>query len=116
MSSIRRYSEDEMRAIFEQATKAQHERERERPALEPTGGLTLEELQVIGQEVGIPAELVAGAAKDLDRPQPAGTVRRMAGLPVGVGRTVELGRRLTDDEWDVLVSELRETFEARGSV
>jgi hypothetical protein len=78
--------------------------------------MTLEELQGIGAEVGIPAELVASAAKDLDRPRPAANVRRLAGLPVGVGRTVELGRRLTDEEWDRLVTELRETFEARGTV
>lgn len=114
MSSGRRYTEEEMRAIFARATEA--EPEVERPALAPAGGMTLEELQGIGQEVGISAERVAQAATALDRSPSAAIVRRLAGLPIGVGRTVELGRRLTDDEWDRLVSELRETFDARGTV
>jgi hypothetical protein len=114
MSSGRRYTEEEMRAIFARATEA--EPEVERPALAPAGGMTLEELQSIGQEVGISAERVARAAALVDRSPPAGIVRRLAGLPIGVGRTVELGRRLTDDEWEQLVSELRTTFDARGTV
>ncbi|HEX5725709.1 MAG TPA: hypothetical protein VFX98_09615 [Longimicrobiaceae bacterium] len=38
------------------------------------------------------------------------------GLPVSVGRTVDLPRAPTDREWEVLVAELRETFGARGRV
>jgi len=113
MAGVRRYSEEEMRAIFARATQAQQEGERPNPA--PSGELTLEEIQSIGQEVGIPADLVALAAKQLDRSSPA-VVRRLAGLPIGVGRTVELGRRLTDEEWERLVTELRVTFDARGTV
>src|SRR5256885_16741552 len=36
------------------------------------------------------------------------------GLPIAVGRTVALQRKLTDDEWERLVVDLRETFDARG--
>jgi hypothetical protein len=115
MAIERRYSDEEMRAIFERASKTQPEGERP-PRSDSTDGLTLAQLQEIGREVGIPAELVADAAKELDRPLPTTNVSRLAGLPVGVGRTVELGRRLTDEEWDRLVAELRETFNARGVV
>ena len=38
------------------------------------------------------------------------------GLPIGVGRTVELDRPLSDSDWERLVADLRETFEARGTV
>jgi hypothetical protein len=114
MADVRRYSEEEVRAIFERATRAQEESDR--PALAPGGGMTLAELQSIGQEVGIPTELVARAATELDRAKPAAIVRRLAGLPIGVGRTVELDHRLTDDEWERLVTELRVTFDARGTV
>jgi len=103
-----------MRAIFARAVQAQQERER--PAPVPTGALTLAELKSIGQEVGIPPELVARAARELDGSGSATIVRRLAGLPIGVGRTVELGRRLTDEEWERLVTELRVTFDARGTV
>jgi hypothetical protein len=37
-------------------------------------------------------------------------------IPIGVGRSVELPRPLTDAEWHRLVSDLRETFDARGKL
>jgi hypothetical protein len=108
----RRYSEQEVAEIFKRAAEAQQTARRQLPSGE---GMTLADLQEIGREVGIPMELVAQAAQGLDRAGlPAG--RRFLGLPLGVGRTVELGRRLTDEEWDQLVVDLRETFHARGHV
>jgi hypothetical protein len=38
------------------------------------------------------------------------------GVPIGVSRTVELSRALTDLEWQRLVAMLRETFDATGRV
>lgn len=108
----RRFSEDEVAEIFRRAAEAQHAGA---PALPSGEGMTLVQLQEIGREVGIPGELVAKAARGLARTgAPAG--RRFLGLPIAVGRTVVLDRRLTDDEWDRLVVELRETFHARGKV
>jgi hypothetical protein len=40
----------------------------------------------------------------------------LLGITVGVGKTIELDRKLTDDEWDRLVVDLRETFDRRGTV
>jgi hypothetical protein len=40
----------------------------------------------------------------------------LLGLPIAVGRATQLPRRLTDDEWSILVSEARETFGARGRI
>jgi hypothetical protein len=110
--SERRYSEDEVSTIFERAAEAQ---QAVRRALPPGEGLTLADLRAIGREVGIPVELVDQAARSLDQ-QGREATRTFLGLPVGVGRTVDLGRRLTDDEWDRLVVDLRETFDARGAV
>jgi hypothetical protein len=108
----RRYSEAEVAEIFKQAAEAQHTGRRQLPAGE---GMTLADLQEIGREVGIPKELVESAARGIDRAgAPAG--RRFLGLPLGVGRSVELERRLTDAEWERLVVDLRETFDARGKV
>lgn len=108
----RRYSEEEVSAIFARAAEAQQAVRRQLPAGE---GLTLEDLRSIGREVGIPAELVEHAARSVDLQGSEGT-RRFLGLPIGVSRTVELGRRLTDDEWERVVVDLRETFDARGRV
>ena len=109
----RRYNEAEVEAIFARATKAA-ETESAHPQLPSGEGMTLGQLQEIGREVGLTPEDVANAAMSLDR---AGrqTSRRMLGLTVGVGRTVDLGRKLSDDEWERLVVDLRETFDAKGS-
>jgi hypothetical protein len=108
----RRYSEEEIAAIFERAAQAQRAARRQ---LAPGQGMTLAELQEIGRDVGIPSELVANAARSIDqggRP----TSKKFLGLPIGVGRTIDLDRRLSDEEWEHLVGDLRETFDARGSV
>lgn len=108
----RRYSEEEVANIFERAAEAQRTGRRR---LAPGDGMTLPELQEIGREVGLTPELVAQAARSLDRPERS-TSRTWLGLPIGVGRTVELDRRLSDEEWEQLVVDLRQTFQARGVV
>ena len=108
----RRYSEEEVAEIFRRATEAQQTARRQLP---PGEGMTLAQLQEIGREVGIPGELVAQAARSVSE---AGdpTSRSFLGLPIGVGRTIELGRQLSEAEWERLVVDLRETFRASGRV
>ena len=108
----RRYNEQEVADIFGRAAEAQGEATR---ALPPGEGMTLAELQDIGQQVGMTAEAVADAARSLDRHEPRFR-RQLLGLTIGVGRTVVLERRLTTDEWERLVVKVRETFDARGNV
>lgn len=106
----RRYSQEEVEAIFQRAAEAQPAAPQLRG---PDDGMTLAQLQEIGREVGITPEQVRAAASSLQRTgQP--TKRTLLGLPIGVGRTVDLDRRLSDDEWDRLVVELRDTFDAKG--
>lgn len=108
----RRYGEEEVAKIFERAAEAQQTARRQLP---PGEGMTLADLQEIGREVGIPPELVTQAAVTLDQVGPPAS-RRFLGLPIGVGRTIELDRTLSDEEWERLVVDLRETFDARGTV
>jgi len=108
----RRYSEEEIAAIFSDAT----EDPRVPPLQAPRDdGLTLVELQQIGREVGISPDAVARAARSLDV-RPRAGLRRFLGLPIGVERTVALDRWLTDAEWERLVVRLREVFDARGAM
>lgn len=117
----RRYSSDEVAEIFRRAAEQQDATAQvasaggPESALAPESGagMTLADLKEIGREVGIPPELVAQAATSLDRVGHA-SVRRYLGLPIGVGRTVTLARRLTDAEWERLVVDLRQAFDARG--
>lgn len=108
----RRYSEDEIRRIFGAASDRDGSRAR---AYSPADGLTLPELQSIGREVGLDPALVAEAATALDAV--ASRVRRTSlGMPIEVGRMVELPAAPTDEQWESLVAELRSTFRARGRV
>jgi hypothetical protein len=108
----RRYSDSEIRDIFEHAAT---------PA--PTGlharqessGLTLAEIQGIGREVGLDPAAMAAAAGALSA-RSATPLRHSVGMPVAVGRVVPLPRALTDLEWERLVSELRAAFGATGRV
>lgn len=108
----RRYTEEEVAKIFEQAAENQQSAKRQ---LAPAEGMTLADLQEIGRDVGISPALVAEAAKSLDALARQST-RSLLGLPIGVGRTIELNRRLSQAEWERLVVDLRETFDARGTV
>lgn len=108
--SERRFSEEEVAEILKNAAESEHSNRN----LPSAKGLTLSELTDIGREVGISAEAVQNAAQRIDRPDQ--TSRQFLGLPIGVGRTIELDRKLTDDEWDQLVANLRQTFDARGVV
>jgi hypothetical protein len=111
--SERRYTDDEVAEIFARASEVERTAPRRLPGSE---GLTLGDLQQIGREAGLAPESIAHAARELDRTHQPAPAARFLGLPLGVARTVHLDRRLTDEEWERLVVELRETFDARGSV
>lgn len=108
----RRYSDEEVAAIFAKAIEA------EGPALTHPSrddGLSLIDLQNIGRDVGLAPEAVANAARLMDAGAPA-TARTFLGFPIAVERTVMLNRRLTEEEWELLVVKLRDAFDAKGRV
>lgn len=110
--SERQYNDEEVAAIFELAAKTEHT---SLPVTAAGKGLSLATLQDIGREVGISPESISHAARSLDHAgRPAS--RTFMGLPIGVGRTVEFDRPLSEADWELLVADLRETFEARGRV
>ncbi len=108
----RRYNDEEIAAIFQQASEGP-----QGTSVQRTGddGMTLAELQQIGREVGLSPEAIDVAAKSLEVRPRAGE-RKFLGLTFGVERIINLERRLTEDEWERLVVELREVFGARGAV
>ena len=113
MSAEHRYSEQEIAAIFKQAAEAQEAAQQQKS---PGEGLTLAELQQIGQETGITPEFIARAAAAVDRTGPSLPPTTYFGIPISVARTVDLPGPLSDDGWDQLVVDLRETFQAYGEI
>ncbi len=118
MLEPRRFDDDQVREILRRASEADASRGMAPSERESHEGLTLEEIQEIGAEVGLDRALVARAAADIGRPSPESSEppRTILGVPVSVGHTAELPGSLSDAEWDLLVVRLRETFRAKGRV
>jgi len=113
MTNERKYRDEEVKEIFDLAAR----RDETGPStLSDGGGLTLAELQEVGLEVGMEPRRIVEAALALDARRELLPRRSSLGMPISVGRIIELPRAVTDREWDVLVGELRETFRARGRV
>lgn len=119
MTTEREYDEDEVRQILDLAVTLDQSSQ---PAVTPGGsagtgrGLTLAQIQDIGREVGVDPQRIEQAARAVAVRGDALPRRTSMGMPIAVGRTVELPRALTDREWELLVVDLRETFGARGRV
>lgn len=111
MTHERKYREDEIQEIFERAASSEA---RGLPAPSYESGLTLSDLQDIGRQVGMEPSRIAEAAMALDARPEVLPRRTILGVPVSVGRIVELDRAPTDREWGLLVAEIRRTFDARG--
>lgn len=113
MPNDRRYGDDEVRKIFDDASRGSRDGASESV---DEHGLTLAELQEVGSEVGIDPARIAEAAAALEGAPSPIRARRLLGQPVSVGRVVELPRAPSDREWERLVAELRTTFGAKGRV
>ncbi len=114
MTNERRFNDDKIASIIEQASASQQFEQdlaesaspanslgvRSNNAVPAGQGLTLTQLQEIGREVGIDPVYMERAAVALERGDTVPTRRqRWLGLPIGVSRTIEFGRRVDDDEW-----------------
>ena len=115
MSEVRRYDDDEVAEIFRRATGEGTGDGGTGPRA-PSEGMSLQELEEIGREVGIAPDAIDRAARSLERRVDAAPVQRFLGAPRTVSRTFRLERPLTDHEWERVVAELRRTFEAKGRV
>lgn len=115
MSDSRRYDEDEIAEILELATSTQESAGP--PARGGSGeGLTLEQIQAIGSEVGIAPDRIATAVQTMEGRKLVGPQMTFLGAPRSVSRIVSIDRPLTDHEWSRLVADVRQTFNAAGRV
>lgn len=113
MNEDRRYENQEIREILELAGRDDLAQPKSAPTAD---GLTASELQAVGREVGLAPERIAQAVAEFEgrgEPVPRNST---LGMPTSIGRTVSLTRAPTDSEWELLVSELRTTFGAKGEM
>jgi hypothetical protein len=109
--TARRYSDEEVRHILKLAVEAEAA-----AGEDPSRPWTLAEVERIGVEAGLAPQAVAAAALSLERQRSAPPPAQLLGLPVSVSRAVPLERRLSDEDWERLVAELRDTFAAQGRI
>jgi hypothetical protein len=113
MNEERRYQNHEIRQILELADRPDDSQSHSLAAVD---GLTAAELQEVGREVGLAPDQIARAVVEFDGRGQGMPQGRTLGMPTSVGRLVDLPRAPTDREWELLVSELRMTFGAKGEV
>lgn len=107
----RRYGDEEVREILSLATTGEALAQSHSA---DSNGLTLSELQRIGQEAGIEPERIAQAVAQMNTRVATPPIKRSFGLPVGMTRVIEIPRAPTDREWEQLVSEFRTVFGSLG--
>ena len=82
----RRFNEAEVAAIIERATNWKEPRRQPVPS---GAGLTLDQIQEIGREIGIAPNVIAGMA-DVVKDGGTTVIERFLGLPLRVERNVKL--------------------------
>jgi hypothetical protein len=111
-----RFTEEEVRAIFERAAVRQEEARRAEEA--GRAGLSVEELQRIGAEVGIDPAHVAAAAEEIARRGASGAApparTTFLGMPTHLRQTRLLPAPLDDATWERVVADLRRQFATPG--
>lgn len=113
MNEDRRYQNQEIREILELAGRDDLAQPKSAPTAD---GLTASELQAVGREVGLAPERIAQAVAEFEGRGELVPRISTLGMPTSTGRTVSLTRAPTDSEWELLVSELRTTFGAKGEM
>lgn len=113
MSNERKYQDHETRQILELAIGQEHGPAQALPAGD---GLTLRELQETGQELGLSADRITQAVAAFEGRGELVPRRTTLGLPTSVGTVVQLPRNPSEREWELLIAELRTTFDVTGEV
>lgn len=107
-----RFSEADAAEIFRRAAEMEQAGTQ---SLAGREGMSLAQLQSYGQEAGLAPELIAAAARSLAQDRPP-EFRETLGMPLGVRHVVELDAPMSDARWEAFVGELRDRFDARGTV
>jgi len=113
MSKERRYQDHEIREILDLAIGEESGPAQSLPAVD---GLTLVELQEVGREVGLLPDRITQAAAVFEARGESVPRETLLRLPTSVGRVVPLKRNPSDQEWELLIAELRTTFGGKGDV
>lgn len=103
-----RFSEEEARQVFARAAERQHADE-SAPA-----GLSLSELQEIGQAAGLDPDHVAAAVAEVRGARPVAPSATFLGVDVEPSASRVIPGEVTDEAWGQMVGRVRLTFKTIG--
>lgn len=106
-----RYNKTEIGALIQRATELQ-----KKDADAGDNALELQEVEHIAAELGIAPEYVRDAARELAHGRPATPDRSLTGAPFKVGHHRVVPGSMTDDRWELVVTELRRMTGAKGTI
>lgn len=97
-----RFSKKEIGSLVHRATELHED-----AVGETAESLSLEEIEEIGGELGIPAEYLREAAGEMARTQSASPVFSFLGGPFVIDHVFVVDETISDDQWEEVVLELR---------
>lgn len=110
IDTMKLYNEKEIGAILKRAAEL---------SLDETGpnaaGLSIEELQQVGNEAGLDPDLILKAAAELHQTGPKRT-KNLFGGPVSYANDIVLDGEIDNATWEEMVSAIRGTFKDPGVV
>jgi len=107
----RLYNETETGALIQLATEIQHD-----TTDSPERGLSLREIEQIAVDLGIAPEHLRAAAIQLENRSSSGMRRRLWGGPFVIDQRRHAESRLTEEQWEQIVLELRRRTGSTGRV
>ncbi len=107
----RSYNEKEIGALIQRATELHEE-----ATGAPERGLSLEEIEHIAAELGLPTEYIRTAALEFeDRPR-SGRAFSLLGRPFVINQTRVVNETMTEEQWKQVVMELRAFTGKKGQI
>lgn len=100
--SRRLYNEKEVGALIQRATEIHQASEHG-----PDRNLSIEDVERVAEELGLPRELVRQAAREMEAQTPPRRLHRILGGPFKVSQVRVTGRPLSDEAWEHVVDALR---------
>ena len=105
------YNEKEIGSILTRATELSQD-----DASRDSMGLSLEELEQLGREAGIPPDLIRKAAAETGVSRARRKEKNWFGGPVSYSNELIVDGEISPDDWEEMLLEIRNTFKEPGAV
>ena len=110
-SKSRHFSEKEVGALVQRATEL-HEQAKG----ESDRSLSLDDIEQIAAELGVPVEFLRAAAAEIENDRDSANPFSLLGSPFVIRRSLVVDEKMTDDQWGDIVRKLRSAVGGPGQI